>query len=409
LKQLLFGILLLAGSESIAQDSTATAISDTAHTYPQMDIVDFFRSLFKRNKIDIPVDTPIKGTLPNSNFTYTLLPAVGYTLQTRLAVILAGNVTFKTSDLPDQKLSSVYANVAFTQNRQFTVPIQTNLWSKNNRYNFVGDLRYMIYPQSTFGLGGNNDKVKDENKMTFTYLRFYETVLKEVKKDFYAGIGYMLDYRWNISEQGHSDGRTSDFELYGAQSKSVASGLALSMLFDNRPNAIYPLRGFYASATYRYNPTWMGSNSQWQSLLLDMRKYFQLSKRMHRVLAFWSYNWIVTQGNPPYLDLPSTAWDAYTNTGRGFIQGRFRSKKMLYIESEFRTDITRNGLLGAVVFANLQSFDEWPTGGFQYLQPAAGFGLRIKLNRISDTNVTIDYGFGKGGSQGLFINVGEIF
>lgn len=393
----------------MAQDSSHAAKNDTVPVYPQMDIVDFFRTVFKKNKIDIPVDTPIKGTIPNSDFTYTILPAIGYTLQTRLAVILAGNVTFKTSNEPQQKLSSIYANVAFTQNRQFTVPIQTNLWSKNNKYNFVGDLRYMIYPQSTFGLGGNNDKVKDENKMTYSYLRFYETVLKEVKKDFYAGVGYMLDYRWNISEKGYSDGRTSDFVKYGAQSKSVASGLAMSMLFDNRPNAIYPLRGFYAAATYRYNPTWLGSNSQWQSLLLDMRKYFQLNKRRHQVLAFWSYNWLVTQGQPPYLDLPSTAWDAYTNTGRGFIQGRFRSKKMLYFESEFRTDITRNGLLGAVVFANLQSFDEWPTGGFQYLQPAAGFGLRIKLNRISDTNLTIDYGFGKGGSHGLFINVGEIF
>jgi hypothetical protein len=391
---------------AIAQDTTKTT-NDTATGYPQQDIVDFFKSKFKKQQV--VVDTLIKGKLPNSDFTYTILPAIGYTLQTRLAIILAGNLTFNTSQVPNQKLSSIYGNIAFTQNRQFTVPIQSNIWTKNNKFNFVGDMRFMIYPQSTFGLGGTNDLVKDENKMSYQYFRFYQTVLTEFRKNLYGGIGYMLDLRWAIHEDGYADGHESDFAKYNPQTESVSSGIALNMLYDNRSNAINPDKGFYSNLIYRINPTWMGSNSSWQSILLDVRKYFQLSKKMHRVLGFWSYNWIVTSGNPPYLDLPSTAWDAYTNTGRGFIQGRFRSKKMLYLESEFRTDITRNGLLGAVAFFNVQSFDEWPQGGFQYLQPAGGFGLRIKLNRISNTNVTIDYGFGKGGSHGLFINVGEIF
>jgi outer membrane protein assembly factor BamA len=273
----------------------------------------------------------------------------------------------------------------------------------------VGDYRYYVYPQSTYGLGGNNDYRMDADPMSFQYFRLYQSVMTEVGKNLYAGIGYYLDKRWNITETGYSDGRVSDYQLYGAQASSLSSGLGISLLHDSRINSINPFNGWYANIIYRVNPTWLGSNSNWQSLLVDVRKYMRLSQNMHRVLALWSYNWIVTKGNPPYLDLPSTMWDSYTNTGRGFIQGRFRSKQMYYLEAEYRSDITRNGLLGGVLFANLQSFSEWPQHSLKYVQPAAGFGLRIKLNKHSGTNLSVDYAFGRGGSKGLFINVGELF
>jgi hypothetical protein len=38
-----------------------------------------------------------------------------------------------------------------------------------------------------------------------------------------------------------------------------------------------------------------------------------------------------------------------------------------------------------------------------------GAGIRIKLNKHSNTNVAIDYAFGQGGSQGIFMNLGEVF
>lgn len=82
---------------------------------------------------------------------------------------------------------------------------------------------------------------------------------------------------------------------------------------------------------------------------------------------------------------------------------------MLYAESEYRFNLTRNGLLGAVLFANAQSFSTAASLKLQKVQPAAGFGIRIKLNKKSDTNVAIDYGFGTQGMRGLFVNIGEVF
>jgi len=106
----------------------------------------------------------------------------------------------------------------------------------------------------------------------------------------------------------------------------------------------------------------------------------------------------------------------YGNTGRGFIQGRFRGKNFVYAEAEYRFGITRNRLLGGVVFTNAQSVTELSVmrgrvidGTFEKIAPALGGGLRLSLNKSSRTNLAVDYAFGFDGSHGLALNLGEVF
>lgn len=81
---------------------------------------------------------------------------------------------------------------------------------------------------------------------------------------------------------------------------------------------------------------------------------------------------------------------------------------MLYFETEYRFVVTRNGLLGALVFANAQSFSEWQTNQFETVTPGAGIGIRIKANKYSDTSLIITYGVGAGGARGFLFNLGEM-
>jgi hypothetical protein len=152
----------------------------------------------------------------------------------------------------------------------------------------------------------------------------------------------------------------------------------------------------------------MGSSGNWQSLQFDLRKYIRVSDSNNNILALWSLLWF-THGNVPYLDLPGTGLDMFNNSGRGYIQGRFLGRNMLYLESEYRFGITSNGLLGAVVFANAQSVSEYPSDEFKKIAPALGTGLRIKMNKHSNTNICIDYAVGINNSNGFFLNLGEIF
>jgi hypothetical protein len=66
-------------------------------------------------------------------------------------------------------------------------------------------------------------------------------------------------------------------------------------------------------------------------------------------------------------------------------------------------------LLGGVVFANGESFSELQSNVFKRIAPAAGTGIRIKLNKHSDSNICIDYGVGTGDSRGFFVSLGEVF
>ncbi len=365
----------------------------------QRDLADVIYGLFNLE----PSKEPDTVT---SKPSFSIVPAFGYTLVSRLALVLSGNCAFRTG--PNSRISTIAASSSITQNKQITLPILTNIWSKTNDWNFVGDYRIYKYPQSTFGLGSSSN-IADEDPLQNSYLQLKETVLRHVAGNIYLGLGYVIDDHWDVSEKGDLNGTVSDYSRYGATSHSIASGFTFNGLLDSRDNGINPSKGAYVWFEYRDNYSFLGSTSSWRSVIVDVRKYFKFPEGSDNVIALWSYDWLTLSGKPAYLDLPSTQWDASSSTGRGYIQGRFRGAEMVYLEAEYRYRITDDGLIGGVVFINGQSFSAAPGTKLQSIQPAFGPGLRIKLNTISKTNIGIDYGFGRQGSNGLFIDVGEYF
>ncbi|GAC1526473.1 MAG: hypothetical protein NVS3B15_02430 [Sediminibacterium sp.] len=293
---------------------------------------------------------------------------------------------------------------------RFGLPLRTSIWLPNNNWTIQGDTRFLVYPQYTWGLGSSHN-YNERVLVDYKYIRFYQSVLKRITPSFFAGFGYHLDYHFNIK----SDDPTIDLKQYtgypyGISGNSFSSGVSLNLLYDTRNNSINPLPGAYANVVYRINPTFLGSNNTWHSLYADIRKYVSLNPAKHNqqnTLAFWSYFWTVLNGNVPYLDLPSIGWDPYDRSGRGIDQNRYSGKTLFYLESEYRRDITSNGLLGFVVFTNINTVSGSGTQ-FTSWHPAAGAGLRLKFNKGSNTNICIDYGFSKGYSSVIF-NLGETF
>lgn len=128
---------------------------------------------------------------------------------------------------------------------------------------------------------------------------------------------------------------------------------------------------------------------------IDGRKYFKLSKKRHRVLVLWGLYWTVTDGKALYLDLPSSGWDFYGHTDRGLRCNRFRSTGILYAEAEYRTDISSNGLWGAVFFANVTSPAVMNTQQYTYYYGAVGTGLRLKFDKRTANNLLLNVGFSR--------------
>ncbi|WP_184545702.1 BamA/TamA family outer membrane protein [Mucilaginibacter sp. FT3.2] len=381
---------------------TLKAGKDT--TVAERDLIDVFRSAFniKPRKV---------SAIEKKKFYFSFLPISSSDGRSGgRALFTSTTAGFYLGDQATTNLSSIVFTPYFNLRGRYGLPIRSSIWLKDNQWNIVGDTRVLVYPQYTWGLGGNMHE-RDKFLVNYNYVRFYQTVFKRIKPYFYVGLGYNSDYYTDIESNGKDNLHSFTGYKYGttAGENTFSSGATLNLLYDTRKNSIDPLPGVYANVSYRFNTGLLGSNTDWQSLYVDLRKYISLtSAGPKNVLAFWTYYWTSLTPGTPYLNLPSLGWEPYQRSGRGFKQNRYRGERLAYFETEYRRDITRNGLFGFVLFANVNSVTEPKTYRFVYWHPAGGTGLRFKFNKKSGTNISLDYGKSKNYSA-IYLNLGETF
>ncbi len=361
----------------------------------------------------------------NKNFQWAVYPAAGYSSNTGFAVLGGANAVFTLKDATKQ--SSLVTNLTYTLYNQTLFPFQASVWTKKDRFNIIIDDRYINYPSAAYGLRGRS-KLDSGYSINFKWIKLHTSVLAKVANNLYAGVGLYYDYFWNIKEEGipipntNPSGNSTAFEHYVGKKipdqHETAFGPAFRLLFDSRDNPINAFKGFYLSALYHPSYKSWGSDTNWSSVVIDARKYFSFSQNKQRVLALWGYYW-QTFGKASFLLLPSTNWDEYWNTGRGYSQGRYRGSDMRYFEAEYRFQITNNGLLGGVVFSNLQNFPNELYTSYSDFRGrrkvnvtvvGEGIGIRLKFNKYSKTNVAFDAGFGQQFPHPwIAVNLGEVF
>jgi hypothetical protein len=405
LKHLVIGILFL-GINTCLHAQTAMNDSEKSSTnkYESVDVSDYVDKILKR-----PVTAKQDSAKRESDgpfLTPVLYP--GYSLVSGFLVQLVGNVSFYSYHSDSAKISSIQVSSLYSQYYQFMNAINSDVWTKQETYNLLGDYLYYIFPTNTFGLGGKTS-LPDITPVQYNQIRIYEVALRKIDENFSLGAGYNLDYHYNIQEFKSNASDITDLDRYGFGSKSVSSGITVNAQFDNRLNSNNPSNGTYANLQIRDNLQTLGSNSNWKSAIVDIRHYFKLTEEAGNVLALWSYDWLTLNGKPPYFDLPMTGGDPYNNTARGYVEGRYRGLNYLYFEAEYRFRIMNNGFLGGVVFSNVSAFSNYPNNKFNSLDPANGVGLRIKMNKKSNVNLAIDYGVGIDGSRGFVFNMSEVF
>jgi len=390
----------------LAQNRKVDVANRTIDTVEQKDLIDIARSLVK-----------IKTVRPDSadkkkKFYFSIFPVSTSMQGPGKALITSTTAGFYMGPRATTNLSSISFAPYFNFKGRYGLPIHSNVCLNNNTWNIQGDTRFLIYQQYTRGLWGNQPE-SDSFLLNYKYIRFYQSALKRITSYFFAGIGYDLDYYIDLDINPTDANSFTKFKGYKygitADQNSFSSGPTLNLLFDTRNNSLNPAPGIYANIIYRYNGVAFGSNNNWQSLYIDLRKYISITHGgLKNILAFWSYYWTSLTPGTPYLNLPSIGMDPNQRSGRGIEQSRYRGQRLFYFESEFRRDITYNGLLGFVVFTNINSASQPNTNRFIYWHPAAGTGLRIKFNKKSDTNLCIDYGFSKNYSA-VQVSLGEAF
>ncbi|QXV64041.1 BamA/TamA family outer membrane protein [Mucilaginibacter sp. 21P] len=405
-KLLAAAFLCLLTAASHGQNATTIIPSNNTvrDTSKQTDLIDIYRSIFKP-----------KATKPrfseDKTVYFSILPFGGQVPGgTGKALITSTTAGIYLGPRQTTNISSATFTPYLNFRGRFGLPLRTSVWLPNNEWTIQGDTRFLVYPQYTWGLGSKNGYL-DRTLVDYKYIRFYQSVLKQIKPYLFAGVGYNMDYRINVrSEDPNVDLKEFTSYNYGVNGNSFSSGVTLNLLYDTRNNSINPLPGAYANIVYRVNPKFLGSQENWTSIYIDVRKYVSMNPgnpNQQNTLAFWSYLWKAFSSKTPYLDLPSIGWDPYNRSARGIDQNRYRGRTLLYFETEYRRDITRNGLLGFVLFSNINTVSG-SKSLFTSWHPAAGTGLRVKFNKGANTNVGIDYGFSQG-YRAIMLNLGEAF
>ena len=377
-------------------------------TSGKRDIIDIGREIFKSKPRPVLPDE-------KKRIYFSFLP-VSTTLQGGGSVLVTSTTAgIYLGDEKNTYLSTATFAPYFNLTGRLGLPVRSDIWLSHNRWTIQGDTRFLVYPQYTWGLGGGQPE-SHKLLVNYDYIRFYQSVLKQVTPYFFVGAGYALDYYLDIENSdnsinlGNSLGNFTHYKFGTTiDENSFSSGPTVNLLYDTRKNSLNPLPGVYANFVYRFSGVIFGGNNNWESIYADFRKYVSVSKsKSKREFAFWAYYWSTLDSNAPYLDLPAIGMDPYNRSGRGIEQNRYRGKRLIYVESEYRADITQNGLLGFVLFANLNSASQQISNHFVYWNPAAGTGLRIKFNKKSDTNICIDYGVSKNYSD-VIVGLGEAF
>jgi hypothetical protein len=377
----------------------------TGGSVPQKDLIDIARKLIGKHSVRQADD-------PKKKLYFSFLPVATTMEGPGKALITSTTAAFYLGSRDSTNLSSISFTPYFNLTGRYGLPIHSNIWLKNNTWTIQGDTRFLVYPIYTWGLGGGQPE-SDRFLLNYKYIRFYQDALKQITPYFFAGLGYDLDYDIDLDVSQTDAAAFRRFSHYdfgtNVDSNPFSSGPTFNLLYDTRNNSLNPAPGWYGNIIYRYSGVVFGSNNNWQSLYIDIRKYVSLTHSVKKnMLAFWTYYWTSLTPGTPYLDLPSIGMDPNQRSGRGIEQGRFRGQRLFYFETEYRRDISRNGLFGFVLFANVNSVTQPVTNRFVYWNPAGGGGLRIKFNKKSDTNLGIDYGFSKD-YQSVQLNLGEAF
>ncbi len=391
-------------ADTIARPSKRQLLRDTVLGPNKADLLDVVKILIGIKKDPFHK----KKVIPPGGPFYNIYPYAGYTQATGWTGSAIFNIAFRPKGNKDGPLSYLNNQFQYSQYSQIILVSISTFYTNNNKWQFPGDIRFFHFPTTTYGIGSST-LVSDGENINFFHLRTYRSAMYRAAPGIFIGPGYNLDYHWKVTDDAVRKGLSDDFVKYGYSTTSTSTGPSLNFIYDTRDNIDQTITGAYVNIQFSSHIKALGSTSSWNSLLIDMRRFVPLTRSWYTGLAFWGYIWLTLDGHPPYLDLPSVGWDAYNSTGREYPIGRYTGLNMLYLESEFRFNILRNGLLGGVVFGNLETFTELSGSFFGPIQPGGGAGIRVKFNKNTNSNGCLDYGRGSHHSGGFAGNVNEFF
>ena len=352
---------------------------------------------------ELPAQQPqnVDSVLANEkNVMLTPFLAPGYTPEMGLLLSLGALVSFRTSPaLKAGAISELVQRSTITFNGSYSTSRALNLNADLSSF-WMGD-RLRIYtkfsfkdmPDNYWGVGYEAGQAPEVDSLTGyhrdSWLLQPKVVYRISSKIL---IGGMLDFN---STTATDIGVTMDsdpyFHQFGPVNQNTGAGLVFQ--FDTRDVAANAWKGTYLNVQSVWYGKWLSGDNTYQVYDIDYRQYKQLSRP--GITLAWTGRTRLSYGDVPWAELSMIG---SSTDLRGYRQGRYRNKAMIYGIVEYRHQflnekrkggISRHGYVGWVgvgsVGDNLKGLNDW--------LPNWGVGYRCEVQpRMS---VRGDIGFGK--------------
>lgn len=345
----------------------------------------------QRNRIPELRDTTKKKV------DFFLFPLILYSPETNLAFGLGETMAFKTSKKDTlTRPSRISGTQLYTLNKQFLANLNCDIFTNGNKHHFVSYTSFQRFPNRFYGTGSFVDKKYERYDALFVDLK--NTFERRIGKYFFAGI--TQNYRYMKMLSFLSYGKFARLDVPGEEG-GHASGLGLNLSFDSRDNIFYPSKGNYFKFSQILFDKNFGSEYNFRTYTLDLRKYINIYKENILALQLYAEH---GNGNIPFHFMSLMGG---TQLMRGFFQGRFRDKNIIVFQSEVRIPVWSFISLAAFagvgeVSPTIQEFS------LDKLKIAGGIGVRLRLLPVQKINMRIDAGFAKD-SYGMYLDFSEAF
>ncbi|MES2278974.1 MAG: BamA/TamA family outer membrane protein [Bacteroidota bacterium] len=375
------------------------------------------RMFHQQTKLDTAIFKFRKLFIPS--FSYN--PSAGFELGLSVSALkFLGHPDSTTISTGEVEVSASTKGLA-------AITYKHNVYLPKNKWSLQGNWQVARTLALDYGVGTgrrseysvlSNAPADDIYQLKYTSFKFRETAYKKIEGNFYGGIGLILNAYTGIDEERRDNTNAYHYQYSAGNNfplwHYLYNAFTLNLQYDSRDHPNRPYKGIYANLGFKAADEILGSSQNATQLITEFRKYWSLSaNNPQHVLAFWHWGSYLLSGKIPYLELPGTSGDNDGRSGRAYTVGRFKGFSFFYSETEYRFPISANKLLSGVAFVNAQTGSNTsgilPVKLFRQWEPGGGIGLRILYNKYSRSNICVDYGVGKYGSSGFFINLNETF
>jgi len=287
---------------------------------------------------------------------------------------------------------------AFTNNGTRALALGGRLYLQENKYQttFAG-----IKGRANldfFGIGRIPGRTPISVPLHMEGTIFFGEVMRNVGRNIFIGPRYQFR---KLSAGIEGVVPPGGFEVPEIDLKSNSAALGFHLQRDRRNRTFYPTKGNLFDFTADFFDQVWGSRREYQSFKISYNGFKEIADK--QVFAYRAMA-CSANGNVPFYDL---CLYGFNSDLRGYTTGEFQNRRMFATQAEYRIELPKR--FGLVAFGGVGgTARRWNDFRSDQLLPAAGAGLRFKLDKKNHINYRIDVAFGREGRT-LSIGLGEAF